>query len=69
MEGGLRVRVRQSAGGYAASVTAPGPLATAWLRFKHREKVTPGTAGVLEVLVPLPAGRARVAVTLTPDPV
>lgn len=69
VEGGLRVRVRQPAGGYVASVTAPGPLATAWLRLGHREKVTPGTAGVLEVLVPLPAGRARVAVTLMPDPV
>ena len=66
--GGAAVRVRQSAGGYTAIVRAPGHLRTAWRLPTKRSTRSPGTGGVLDVVVPLRSGRATVTVELRPDP-
>jgi hypothetical protein len=63
---GLAVRVEQSAGGYAARVRAPGPTHTLWTRVRRPSRSSPGTAGVLTVVVRMPRGHATVRVALTP---
>ena len=63
---GLAVRVEQSAGAYTARVRARGARRTPWRPVTRRVRSTPGTAGVLCVVVPLRDGRATIRLTIAP---
>jgi hypothetical protein len=66
--GGVTVRVHQSAGAYTAIVRAAGGLRTSWREPRTRSTRSPGTAGVLDVVVPLRTGHGTVTVELRPAP-
>jgi hypothetical protein len=63
----LTVRVTQAAGGYVARLRARDIRRITWHPATTRSLRSPGTAGVLDVVVALRDGRASLGVTLLPD--
>ncbi|HSD79772.1 MAG TPA: hypothetical protein VLB47_03895, partial [Solirubrobacteraceae bacterium] len=55
-----------SAGAYTARIRASGAPRTHWRLVTRRVRSTPGTAGVLCVVVPLREGRATIRLTIAP---